>query len=94
MLEQTPESLKDGYAQNDTPLDHNWQYWGKATDAAPRIMVPRGKVTGGSSAINGQIFLRGVPEDFDEWALQGNGEWGIRQPDTVLSQSRGRCRIP
>ena len=76
-LEQTPESLKDGYAQNDTPLDHNWQYWDKATDAAPRIMVPRGKVTGGSSAINGQIFLRGVPEDFDEWALQGNGEWAF-----------------
>ena len=76
-LEQTPESLKDGYAQNDTPLDHNWQYWGRATDAAPCIMVPRGRVTGGSSAINGQIFLRGVPEDFDKWASQGNGEWAF-----------------
>ena len=74
-VESTPKSLTDGYAQNDTPLDHNWQYWGRATAAAPRIMVPRGKVTGGSSAINGQIFLRGVPEDFDEWASQGSGEW-------------------
>ena len=38
-------------------------------------MVPRGKVTGGSSAINGQMFLRGVPEDYDTWASWGNDEW-------------------
>ena len=38
-------------------------------------MVPRGKVTGGSSAINGQMFLRGVPEDYDTWASFGNDEW-------------------
>jgi len=31
------------------------------------MLVPRGKVTGGSSAINGEIFLRGVAEDFDRW---------------------------
>ena len=39
------------------------------------MMVPRGKVTGGSSAINGQIFLRGVPEDYDNWASWGNEGW-------------------
>ena len=39
------------------------------------MMVPRGRVTGGSSAINGQVFLRGVPEDYDSWAEMGNTEW-------------------
>jgi choline dehydrogenase len=32
---------------------------------------------GGSSAINGQIFLRGVPEDYDNWASWGNDEWSF-----------------
>src|SRR6185312_7477845 len=59
--------------------DHNWQFVGKATDKAPEMMVPRGKVTGGSSAINGQVFLRGVPEDYDNWAALGNDEWTFRQ---------------
>ena len=55
--------------------DHNWQFVGRATAKAPAMLVPRGKVTGGSSAINGQVFLRGVPEDYDAWAAQGNDEW-------------------
>jgi choline dehydrogenase len=37
--------------------------------------VPRGKVLGGSSAINGQTFIRGAPEDFDTWASWRNDEW-------------------
>ena len=37
--------------------------------------VPRGKVVGGTSAINGQVLLRGVPEDYDGWAALGNNEW-------------------
>ena len=55
--------------------DHNWQFEGKATEPAEPMLVPRGKVTGGSSAINGQVFLRGVPEDYDAWAALGNDEW-------------------
>ena len=41
--------------------------------------MPRGKVTGGSSAINGQVFLRGVPEDYDTWASWGNDEWNFEK---------------
>ena len=41
--------------------------------------VPRGKVTGGSSAINGEMFLRGIPEDFDVWAAAGNPAWSFEQ---------------
>ena len=36
-------------------------------------------MTGGSSAINGQIFLRGIPEDYDDWAEWGNDEWGFQK---------------
>ncbi len=54
---------------------HNWLFSGKATDSAPAMDVPRGKVMGGTSAINGQVFLRAIPEDFDYWASMGNDEW-------------------
>ena len=39
------------------------------------IEFPRGKVTGGSSAVNATIALRGVPADYDEWASLGNADW-------------------
>ncbi len=79
-LERTPDAIKNGYdllpAQSPgTP--HNWSLVGTATPQQEEPMpVPRGKVIGGSSAVNGQIFLRGVPEDYDDWAAQGNDEWG------------------
>lgn len=57
---------------------HNWAFDARATDASPHMMVPRGKVVGGSSAINAQIFLRGVPEDYDAWGSAGNGGWSYR----------------
>ena len=39
------------------------------------IDYTRGKVTGGSSAVNGAVAIRGVPEDYDEWASLGNDAW-------------------
>lgn len=77
VLEQLPDEVKYGYATATDIMvsDHNWQFVGKATDTAPEMLVPRGKVTGGSSAINGQVFLRGVPEDYDAWAASGNDQW-------------------
>src|SRR4030095_5124619 len=40
------------------------------------IPYPRGRVLGGSSSINGLIYIRGQPEDFDYWAPLGNPGWG------------------
>ncbi|HEU0155027.1 MAG TPA: GMC family oxidoreductase N-terminal domain-containing protein, partial [Stellaceae bacterium] len=40
------------------------------------IPYPRGRVLGGSSSINGLIYIRGQPEDFDHWAQLGNRGWG------------------
>lgn len=37
---------------------------------------PRGKVLGGSSAVNGMMYLRGHPADYEEWRQQGGGRWG------------------
>jgi len=44
-----------------------------------RIAWPRGKVLGGSSAINGMIWSRGVPADYDGWAQHGLPEWSWTQ---------------
>jgi choline dehydrogenase len=79
-FEHLPEELKYGYATGTDIVTsyHNWQFIGKATEMTPEMPVPRGKVTGGSSAINGQVFLRGVPEDYDSWAAMGNDQWGFQ----------------
>ena len=55
-----------------------WRFRARATDEA-EIYIPRGKVTGGSSAVNDAQFLRGMPEDFDRWAEWGNPEWGFEK---------------
>ncbi len=41
-----------------------------------RLFQPRGKVLGGTGAINGMIYMRGQPEDFDGWAKSGCAGWG------------------
>ena len=80
-IEDLPDEVRFGYATTTDIMvsDHNWQFMGKATETAEPMMVPRGKVTGGSSAINGQMFLRGVPEDYDAWASMGNDQWNFEK---------------
>ena len=79
-LEELPEEVRLGYATEADIVtsDHNWQFVGQATEKAT-MLVPRGKVTGGSSAINGQVFLRGMPEDYDSWASLGNDQWNFEK---------------
>ena len=79
-IDSLPDEVKFGYATGTeiSTSNHNWQYTARATDET-EIDVPRGKVTGGSSAINGQIFLRGIPEDYDNWSEMGNNLWDYQQ---------------
>ena len=72
-----PDDLKYGYDQTASAIDapHNWTFWADNPGQTQRMPVPRGRVVGGSSAINGQVLLRGVPEDYDAWASLGNDEW-------------------
>jgi choline dehydrogenase len=55
----------------------NWLYSSEPEEASGnrRIPVPRGKLLGGSSAINGMVFHRGQAQDFDTWAQLGNRGW-------------------
>jgi choline dehydrogenase len=56
----------------------NWLYSMEpgAWTGGRRIPAPRGKTLGGSSSINGHIYNRGQPMDFDTWAQLGNRGWG------------------
>ena len=85
-----PDELKFGYnpVASYEGAAHNWSFNGAATPAR-QIPVPRGKVMGGSSAINVQAFIRGVPEDYDAWANLGNPEWSFLNvlPDFRKSES-------
>ena len=61
-------------------LDHKkwtWMYYAEADEGVNNrsILYPRGKVLGGSSSINGMIYVRGQPEDFDHWGQLGNRGW-------------------
>ncbi|HEY8288045.1 MAG TPA: GMC family oxidoreductase N-terminal domain-containing protein, partial [Acetobacteraceae bacterium] len=61
-------------------LDHptlTWRYYAEPDPgtAGRAILYPRGRVLGGSSSINGLIYVRGQPEDFDHWAQLGNRGW-------------------
>ncbi len=61
-------------------LDHPTITWGYTAEADPgtngrAIPYPRGRVLGGSSSINGMIYVRGQPEDFDYWGQLGNRGW-------------------
>jgi len=61
-------------------MDHPTLTWGFKAEPDPgvngrAILYPRGRVLGGSSSINGMIYVRGQPEDFDHWAQLGNRGW-------------------
>ena len=77
--------LKYGWGQinleaRQAGAPYNWSFVGTAnTHQATPMPVPRGKAVGGTSAINGQTFIRGAPEDFDTWAAWGNTAWSYRQ---------------
>ena len=71
-IDVTPDDLLYGQV---SLVDHDWGFTAEALTGRT-IAYPRGKVVGGSSAVNGTIALRGDPADFDEWAARGLPEWG------------------
>ena len=80
-FEHLPDELKlaESMEARKPESKHNWRFVARATDKALSIPIPRGKVTGGSSAINAAGYLRGLPEDFDTWASLGNDEWSYER---------------
>ena len=59
----------------------NWLYSSEPDEGSGqrRIPVPRGKLLGGSSSINGMVFVRGQAQDYDTWAQLGNRGWSYRE---------------
>jgi choline dehydrogenase len=57
----------------------NWCYETEPDPGAAdrRVFWPRGKVLGGSSSINGMVYIRGQAEDFDHWRQLGNTGWSF-----------------
>ncbi len=80
-VEDLPVEVRYVYGSNASIWEsqHLWNYVARATDEAPPMVVPRGKITGGSSAVNGAQYLRGLPDDFDRWAEMGNDKWTFDQ---------------
>ncbi len=78
-VDRVPEDLKHGNSSGPAAAGpHMWGYVATANAHQVTPMpVPRGKVMGGSSAVNGTILLRGLPEDFDNWAAWGNPAWAF-----------------
>ena len=82
LLEAGPAShpwsrIPIGYARLLTNPAANWLYSSEpeANTNGRKLPVPRGKLLGGSSAINGMAFVRGQAQDFDTWAQMGNQGW-------------------
>jgi len=74
----------------------NWCY---QTEAEPnmhnrRITWPRGKVLGGTSCINGMVYIRGQKEDYDGWAQQGNEGWSYAEVLPYFKRSEHKAEGP
>ena len=77
-VEYLPDAIKNGWDNSTSELGSpfNWSYQGTGSARQAKPMeIARGKVIGGSGSVNGQVFLRGLPEDYDGWAERGNDEW-------------------
>ena len=70
-------SLPIGYGKSYFDAAVNWKYETEAESALAgrKGYWPRGKVVGGSGAINALVYARGLPQDFDDWAATGAEGW-------------------
>ena len=81
-----------GYGKLFKEKTVNWMY---QTEPEPelngrQVFQPRGKVLGGSSSINGMLYMRGQHEDYDRWRQRGNAGWGMRTCCPISRRPRTR----
>ncbi len=68
-----PADLADG--TRNSVSAHDWRFAHRPTPSSALFPLPRGRVVGGSSAVNTCIALRGEPANYDEWASMGLSDW-------------------
>ena len=73
----------------------DWGYYStpQPTLYGRTLYCPRGKVIGGSSSVNGMVYVRGHPTDYDQWAQQGNIGWSYEDCLPFFNKAEG-CVIP
>ncbi|MEM9139455.1 MAG: GMC family oxidoreductase N-terminal domain-containing protein [Pseudomonadota bacterium] len=85
--------LPIGYGMTFHDPAVNWRFRAEpdAGVAGRQIYWPRGKGMGGSSSINGLVYSRGLPGDYDDWAAAGNPGWDWASVAPVFE--RIECRV-
>jgi len=83
-----------GYGKLFKEKTVNWMY---QTEPEPglhgrQVFQPRGKVLGGSSSINGLLYVRGQHEDYDRWRQRGNVGWGHDDVLPYFKKAENQCR--
>lgn len=81
-----------GYGKTIADPSVNWCYETEAEAGTNnrKMLWPRGKVLGGSSSINGLLYVRGQPADFDHWRQLGNAGWAWDDVLPYFRRSEGR----
>ena len=83
-----------GYGKLFKEKTVNWMY---QTEPEPglngrQVFQPRGKVLGGSSSINGLLYVRGQHEDYDRWRQRGNAGWGYEDVLPYFKRAENQAR--
>ncbi len=83
-----------GYGRTMFDARVNWMFETEPEPALEnrRIKQPRGKVLGGSSSINGLLYVRGQAEDYDHWRELGNPGWGYAEVLPYFKKSEDQAR--
>jgi choline dehydrogenase len=81
-----------GYGKLFTRNDVNWGYESEPEPAlgGRRIFTPRGKVLGGSSSINGLVYVRGQREDYDGWGMPG---WDFQSLVPYFERAEAQLKV-
>ena len=76
--------------------EFNWRFMtaSQAHLNGRSIPIPRGHVVGGSGSINGMVYFRGHPTDFDDWAAAGNPGWSYREVMPYFLRSENNDAYP
>lgn len=82
-----------GYGHSIVNEAVNWMYASEpeAGLAGRTIPVPRGKIVGGSSAINAMVYMRGTKADYEEWERDGHPDWGWDKVFSSYKQIENHC---